>query len=375
MGGGPLRILYTASTAEHLRSFHLPYLAALRDRGHAVTAAARGDGRGLPAGVAFFPADFTKKMFSPRNLGCAIRLSRLIRREKFDVIVTHTSLAAFFTRLGVLLAGKGSARVVNTVHGYLFDDDTPPLRRRLLLTAEKLMAGVTDDLLVMNAYDERLAREHRLCRGRVARIDGMGVPLNRYRPADASERREARSALELPEDGFVLLCAAEFSPRKNQSELIRAAARLPEDTILLLPGDGALLEECRALAAASGAADRIRFPGRLEDLTAYYHAADVYVSASRSEGLPFSVMEAMGCALPCLLSRVKGHEDLLGHGRAGLLFPPGDGAALPAGAEKLREDPVLRRAMGEAGREAVERYSLDKVLPAVLPWFEHGPEG
>lgn len=57
------------------------------------------------------------------------------------MIVTHTSLAAFFTRLGVMLAGKKHTRVVNTVHGYLFDGDSGALRRTVLLAAEKLTAG------------------------------------------------------------------------------------------------------------------------------------------------------------------------------------------------------------------------------------------
>ena len=367
----PRKILYTASTDAHLRSFHLPYLEALLRAGCSVTAAAEGDGRGLPEGTVFFRVPFTKRMFSPRNVRASMALCGLLRREEFDEVICHTSLAAFFTRVGVLLSRR-RPRVVNVVHGYLFDDDTPPLRRWALLSAERLARSVTDDILVMNAADEKIARQNRLCRGNVVRIPGMGVPTARYTPAAAQERAEARRALGLGDGDLALLCAAEFSARKNQRVLLEALAQMPEDVVLLLPGDGALREECRALAKKLGVESRVRFPGHVPDVSHWLRAADVCVSASRSEGLPFHVMEAMSCALPCVLSKVKGHEDLLSGGKCGLLVPYGDAAALAAAVKKLRPDPELRRRLGGQGAERIKEYTLDAVLPQVLPWFLKG---
>ena len=99
------KILYTASSSAHLRSFHLPYLAALRAAGWQVTAAANGTPDALGDGVRFLAVPFTKSFVSFKNLRAAVLLARDIRAERYDVIVTHTSLAAFFTRLGVMLAG------------------------------------------------------------------------------------------------------------------------------------------------------------------------------------------------------------------------------------------------------------------------------
>lgn len=305
------KILYTASSSAHLVSFHLPYLAALRSLGWDVTAAANGNGEGLGEGVRFLAVPFTKSFASPKNFRAAALLARDIRKNRYDVIVTHTSLAAFFTRLGVMLAGKKHTRVVNTVHGYLFDGDSGALRRTVLLAAEKLTAGVTDDILVMNRCDEQIAKKHRLCCGNVYFIPGMGVDFSRFPPAAPEERTAAKAAYFLPEDAVCLVCAAEFSKRKNQTLLLQTLARLPENYFLLLPGDGALLQECKAEAETLGISSRCRFPGRLSDVRGALAAADICVSASRSEGLPFAVMEAMHTALPCVLTRVKGHEDLL----------------------------------------------------------------
>jgi len=364
-----LKILYTASTAGHLRSFHLPYLRALAEDGHTVTAAAAGTGDGLPEGVRFLAVPFTKSFISPANLRAAFLLSRSIRRERYDLVLTHTSLAAFFTRLGVILAGKKNTRVVNTVHGYLFDDGSPLLRRTVLLWAERLMAGVTDDILTMNAQDARIAGDHRLCRGRVYPIPGMGVPTESLSPASVAEKRSARLALGLPEDALVLLYAGEFSRRKNQSFLLEVLTRLPENVFLLLPGQGELWDACRARAHAMGLEARVRFPGFVNDMLPLLHAADLCVSASRSEGLPFHVMEAMLCSLPAVLTRVKGHEDLISSEKEGRLFPFGDAVSAAEAIRYYAQNPEERANAGENARKNVQKYTLDRVLPEVLGRF------
>lgn len=363
------KILYTASSSAHLESFHLPYLAALRALGWDVTAAANGSGDRLGEGVRFLAVPFTKSFVSFKNLRAAAMLARHIRAERYDVIVTHTSLAAFFTRLGVMLAGKKSTRVINTVHGYLFDDASGALRRTVLLAAEKLTAHVTDEILVMNRCDESIAEKHRLCRGAVHFIHGMGVDFSRFPPAAPAERTAARAAFSLPENAVVLVCAAEFSQRKNQTLLLEALTLLPENYHLLLPGDGALLEECRARAASLGIAGRCRFTGRLTNVHGALAAADICVSASRSEGLPFAVMEAMHMALPCVLTRVKGHEDLLEGSGAGELMPFGNARRFADAVRRLGEDAALRAQMGAAAAKSTERYALERVLPEVLEHF------
>lgn len=68
---------------------------------------------------------------------------------------------------------------MNTVHGYLFDRDTPPLKREILLAAERMTAPVTDWLLTMNCQDERIARQYRLGR-HIVPTDGMGIDLARF---------------------------------------------------------------------------------------------------------------------------------------------------------------------------------------------------
>lgn len=357
------KMLYVASTVGHLKSFHLPYLRRLSRDGWQVHIAARGAEEGLPGAERGFDIPFEKSMFSPKNLAAVWQLRGILRREHYDVVSVHTSLAAFFTRLAVLLSGRrGRTLVVNTVHGYLFDRDTPQPKRSILLWAEKLTAPATDLLLTMNRQDTQLAQTHRLCRGRICQIAGMGVDFSRFAPADAQQRLAARARFGIPPRAFVLVYAAEFSARKNQQALLRAFAALPQDAWLLLAGRGAEQENCQTLARTLGVAERVVFAGFVPDVQTCYQAADVCLSTSRSEGLPFNLMEAMHCALPVVATDVKGHQDLVEQGKTGFLVPYGDEAGLTDCLRQLMADRARCLELGFRGMAAVERYALEGVL-------------
>ena len=359
-------MLFTASTFSHIRNFHLPYLNAFQDLGWEVHVACGGVGESVPYADRTVPLPLRKRMWALSNFKAAHMLRNMIRAEGYSLISTHTSLAAFFTRLAV----KGMDNrppVVNMVHGYLFDDRTPALKRAVLLMAERLTAGETDLLMTMNRWDCELAKQHSLGR-EIVEIPGVGVDFSRL---DRSREKGGalRKELGILEDAVVLIYPAEFSKRKSQAVLIQAMVRLPEQTVLVLPGEGALWERCRALAAQLGLEGRVIFPGHVRDMAPWYGMADIAVSSSRSEGLPFNVMEAMYCGLPVAASAVKGHVDLIRHGETGLLYPYGDVDACAEAVQALMSDEDLRHRLSEAAQEDMKRYALERVLPQVMELY------
>ena len=121
------RVLFTASTASHIRNFHLPYLRRFRELGWAVDVACAAPTGDIPEADRVIPLPFRKKITAPANFRATAILRRELRRTDYDLIVTHTALASFFTRLALPRSGPRPA-VVNMVHGYLFDLQTPGLR-------------------------------------------------------------------------------------------------------------------------------------------------------------------------------------------------------------------------------------------------------
>ena len=358
------KLLFAASTGDHICKFHLPYLRQFRADGWVVHAACAGHVSEADMGV---DVPFTKRMFSPVNLRAMWILRKRIRKERYAAVIVHTSLAAFFTRLAVL-GLKDRPKVINMVHGYLFDDGTPPVKRSLLLAAEKLTAPVTDLLITMNRCDYEIAQKHRLG-STVAAVCGVGVDFLRLDEGRTGCPAKLRRRLGVKNDDFVLIYPAEFSERKMQHILLRAMTRLPENVVLVLPGAGQCLETCKKLAQELGVTNRVRFPGYAADIAAWYEMADAAVSASRSEGLPFNVMEAMYFGLPVVASAVKGHVDLIQEERFGLLYPCGDPIACAGQIMRLIKEPELARSISQAAMQRIRQYGLDKIQPRVMELY------
>lgn len=357
-------ILIVASTASHFLHFHLPYLKKFNDLGYTVHIAYGGKIQAVPEADAVHCVCFEKSILSVKNLKAADQLKKLIRVSGFDAVICHTSLAAFFTRLAVL-GMRSRPVIINTVHGYLFDHRTPLPKKVLYLTAEKLTAPVTDRIITMNREDREIATRHQLARD-IRFCRGMGVDFSRF--SDAKEL-DFRRSLDFSDDDFVMIYAAEFSKRKNQQMLIRAMSLLPDRVKLILTGDGAMLQSCKELSKSLGASRRILFPGRVENMPKWYAAADLVVSASRSEGLPFHLMEAMYCGLPAVVSEVKGHTDLIVSGKNGFLFPYNDFKSFASHIRSVLADTELYKKLSRNARQSVLQYDLKTVLPETMELY------
>ena len=312
---GGLRILYCASVMIHINNFHLGYIERLREEGHTVKVMARGDG-------ADYNVPFEKKFFSAANTACRAEIKKIVEREKFDVIILNTSLAAFHIRFA--LPKKDRPRVINIVHGYLFSEHTGFFKRNMLLMVEKLVASRTDAIIVMNEDDRKIAEKHKLCLGKVYYSHGMGASVRSVINQPSALRREL-----LCQDKYVLAFVGELSARKNQAFLIRSLNAIKEripNAVLWLVGDGTERASLERLAGEVDLSSSVMFLGSRVDACDLMRACDLYVSASMIEGMPFNIIEAMGCGKTILASRVKGHTDLIDEGVTGFMFKYGSSA-------------------------------------------------
>ncbi len=370
------KILFCASTLSHLRNFHLPYLQAFRQAGWEVWAAADQEGP-LPGAHRVVSLPFVKSMASPKNLRAVLAARALLAGESFDAVSLHTTLAAAVVRAAALTLRR-RPKIFCTCHGYLFSREDGPARLKYLLP-ERLCAPVTDVLMVMNREDQRIAVENALSKtGEVRFIPGMGVDFSPFAPWPRERRLRRREELGLSPEDFVFVYGAEFSPRKNQAFLLRAFAAMAGEcprARLLLAGEGALLEECRALCRSLGLEGRVLFPGHVPGMASVLGACDAAVSSSRSEGLPFNIMEAMAAGLPVAASRVKGHTDLLREGESGLLFSLDSPAGAAQAMKLLYQSPNLRERLAASAAGELPRYSLEQVLPQILEIYRDALPG
>ncbi|MBE7557690.1 glycosyltransferase family 4 protein [bacterium] len=288
------------------------------------------------------------------DLWSFIQLYRLLRRERPDIVHTHTAKAGLVGRLAAFLA-RVPIRV-HTYHGHVLRGYFGPVKTALFCWIEKALAKTTDRLIMVSAH----GREELLAMGIGAPERFLHIPLGLElsRLADLSALRgRFRAALGVPTDALLVGDIARLVPIKGLSDFIRAARlvheKCPRPVHFAIVGVGELERRLRDLAAREGLSGRLHFAGFWPDVAPVYADIDLCVLSSYNEGLPVAVIESMAAGLPVVATRVGGLPELVDEGVTGYLCQPGDVAQLADRMLAVLSDPARARRMGAAGRARV----------------------
>jgi glycosyltransferase involved in cell wall biosynthesis len=323
-----------------------------------------------PAGGALLPAltaagaDFEPVAADRLSVGALRDTVRLARARRIQVIHSHGKGAGLYGRIAARLTG---AAAIHTFHGI-----HPAGYGRLYLRLERALARWSFAVVHVSESQAGEARALGLAPAGRTRVIVNGIDAALVR-AVAERAPMSRAALGLRPDALVLATVARFDPVKRLEVLVRAVpllvARVPEAQLLIV-GDGPERDTLRALARTLAPGDGVVFAGAIPDAARVLPVVDLYVTASRREGLPLAVLEAMACGLPVLATAAPGHVDAVEPEVTGRLVPLDDAPGLAAAAALLLRDPALRARMGRAGRERVERhFSHARVLAEVADLY------
>ena len=355
------KVLYVAATAPHLRRFHKPYIDALKkDAEVFLMAKGRED-------EVDFCIPFQKRMASLANVKNIFKIRKILKKNRFDAVILNTTLAAFLVR-AAMIGMRHRPYVCNIVHGFMFEQPFRGKRDRIFHFCERLMKKKTDSMAVMNAHDLGATEQTRFCLGEVKFICGMGVDMPALPPMPDADLR----AQYAKEGEFVCTFVGELCAAKGQLFLVRACRRLLDRGIpvkLLLLGEGGGRPELEAEIEALGLAENALLLGNREPVLPYLSITDLYVAASRKEGLPFNILEAMACRLPILATDIKGQSDLL-QGTDGALFALDDEDAFCDAVEKIYR--TGRYGVGAVEYPILEKYRLEAVFEENLDFMKKG---
>lgn len=284
------------------------------------------------------------------------QLWRCFRRERFDVVHTHSSKTGVLGRLAARLAGVPC--IVHTVHGFAFPGAKTGLQRRVFHAMEWLGGRCSHQVICLHEEDARICHEQLGLPADKVVVLANGIDVDKFRPLAEGESREAlRRSLDLPEDRQLILMVGRLWKQKNPGCLVEAYRRLwatgDPGADLVLVGDGELQPELAKVVQQAGLTEHVHFLGWRTDTPALLRASDIFVLPSRWEGMPLAILEAMGSGLPVVVSDIPGNRHLVNDGAQGLLFPTEDDQALAASLHRLLDAPVLCRHLGRAGRQKV----------------------
>jgi glycosyltransferase involved in cell wall biosynthesis len=273
-------------------------------------------------------------------------LVRLIRRERFAIVHTHSSKAGFLGRLAAWLCR--TPVIVHTIHGFSWHDFMSRRRRRAYLALERLVGRMTDEFFAVSPQVAREAIDQRMAAPGSVSVVPSAIELDTI-PGRADP--QIRSRLGIPPDVPVVGTVGRLDFQKAPLDFVRMAAAVRAShppTRFVWVGDGPLLQQTEKEARREGV--EILFTGFRPDAPHLAACFDVYVVCSLYEGLGRGLSEALASGRPVVATAVNGVVDIVEPGSTGLLAPPADPETLSEKVAWLLDHPEEGRRMGEAGR-------------------------
>lgn len=284
-------------------------------------------------------------------------LRRILRRIRPDLIhagpIQTCAFIAVLTGFRPILTMSWGFDLMKDVHrGRWWQWTTKyTLRRSTFFTSD---AQVTRDMAVRYGMNAQKTI-----------VFPWGVDLQHFSPMPAA-------ALE----GFTLFCNRSWEPNYGVDVLARAFVRVAQqkpDVSLMLLGGGSQGQAIRNTLVNGGVIDRVVFPGQISnrDLPRYYHMADLYISPSHVDGSSVSLMEALACGLPCIVSDIPANKEWVIEGQNGWLFPDGDDKSLSAKILTAIDNHKKLPEMGRHARGFAEAHAdWDKNFNKLLVAYE-----
>ena len=364
------KILYITTIAGFLPKFEMNDVKIMQSLGYEVHYASNfnvvvynfDQADLLKQGVILHHIDIVKSPTGIRNHHKAIRqLKEIIDRENISIVHCHNPMGGLDGRLAARLSRK-KPYVMYTAHGFHFYEGAPLMNWILYYPAEKFCSHMTDKIITINDEDFKRAMAFPTRKRKSAvRIHGVGVNKDIFKPnrAIADEKREE---LNVPQDAFHIVTAAELNDNKNQKVIIEAIHNIQNKNIYYsMCGKGPSESYLRELIEKYELSDRVRLLGYRNDMEEILQTADCFAFPSKREGLGVAAIEALLCGVPVIAAENRGTREYVINFENGIMCKTDCVGDYEQAILKLLNDKTLKQQMSEAARESAKKFCIEEV--------------
>lgn len=372
------KMLYILNVANHVNNFSYTSMIAAQNLGFEYHIAGNwgyksDDERREDEekyGIHIHQIDFIRTPYHPGNIRAYKQLSRIVEKERFDVIHCNTPIGGIVGRL----LGKQfkTPTVIYQAHGFHFYKGAPLINWMLYYPVEKWLAHYTDVLITINSEDFELAKKKIKLRkgGKVYYVPGVGIDLSQYELPEYT-RELKREELGLTEMDVALISMGDLIERKNYPVAIEAIAKANNPNLqYYICGKGPEEEKLKKMAEDLGVKNQIHFLGFRTDIKELLKAADIFLFTSKQEGLARSLMEAMASGLPCVASKIRGNIDLIEDSITGFLCDIKSANEFSGRIVELYKNINYSKLMGKKATEKIGRFSIEESIKSLEPIYK-----
>ena len=315
------------------------------------------------AGVRYHPIPMTRRITPFRDLSALRNLYKFLRRDKIQILQTHTPKALILGSIAGRLANVPI--VITTLHGLHIRENTSSWKRFLWLLFYKFVAMLSDFTISVNKEDALSMIYEGICNKKtIEALDGgVGRNLDLFSPDRFLPEfiKNKKQGLGIPSDCLVIGIVARMVREKGFLDLFEAFSLVKKefsDTVLLVVGETDW-EKKDYITPQAAEKYRIEnatfFLGERTDMPELYSIMDIFVLPTYREGFPVTLMEAAAMGRAVIATNITGCRDVVEDGKTGLLVAPGDPRALANALVTLIRSPELRQKMGEMARKKALR--------------------
>lgn len=291
------------------------------------------------------------------DLSMVPKLAKIMRHGRYDVVHTHLDVIKYAVAAAKL---SGVKRCIHTVHNVAQEEAEGTLQK--IINTVYFRLGWSTPVALSPEVQKTILSFYGM--------QEESVPVV-YNGVDLS-RCHVKTDYRLSSPAQ-LLHIGRFNYQKNHIGLLEAFARVLKtvpDCRLNLLGDGELLQDVKAQAEKLGIRENVIFHGSQSDVYPYLHSADLFLLPSRFEGMPMTIIEAMGTGLPIVATEVGGVPDMLQNGESGILVSQ-DADALAEAVKQLLSREDLRQALGIHARRDSRQFSAEHMAEAYCAIYTH----
>ena len=300
----------------------------------------------------------------------------IIKREKPDIVHTHTAKAGFLGRLAAILAGVPVR--VHTFHGHVFDGYFNKITAKVFIAIERFLARFTTKVIaVSNSVANDISMKYNIMPKDKIAIIPLGFDLEKFFAADR-HKGQLKKELGLADDILLIGIIGRLVPIKNHkmfldaAKIILATSRYSLATKFIIVGDGELRQELENYTVQLGIKENVIFLGWRKDLENIYADLDIVCLTSLNEGTPVSLTDVRGAAHRIGANHGGGLSDKANDGINGLLVPSGDVNSFKTAIMNLLEDSARRIRIGSNGREFVKiDFNKNKLIENTRYLYEN----
>ncbi len=352
---------------------------AMRDKGHDVAVALGGDGtlrtKLEAAGIYTHSiATLGRDISTGKDLGSLKEVMSIIRHRRPDVLHMHSPKAAGLGSVAGRLLGVKS--IIQTVHGWAFNEDRPVHQRALIIFFSWLTMLLCHKTIILSEHEYTQALRFPWVKEKL-RLIPLGIKPPIFISIDGAKQAVAKQIGMTATDfnkKTVIGTIAELHPNKGLSYLINAfaivVAQYPQ-TILIIIGDGQELTSLHILIKEKKLEQNVFLAGYMDNAAEYLKAFTLFVLPSLKEGLPYVILEAGSASLPVVATTVGGIPEIIEDMKSGVLIQPKNIRELSHALSFMIEHPEERRKYGATLKEKVLKdFSIEKMTESVAALYD-----